>query len=47
MGRDLGVIAPDLVEKGIAPDDLVLGAIEIFEDRGFLLDEVWGYPARS
>src|SRR6059058_267598 len=37
--RDPGVIPPHLAEQRIAADDPVAGAIEIFEDRGFLFGQ--------
>src|SRR5204863_418269 len=39
MRRDPGVIPPHLAEQRIAADDPVAGAIEIFEDRGFLFGQ--------
>src|SRR5205809_6530764 len=37
--HDPGVIPPHLAEQRIAADDPVAGAIEIFEDRGFLFGQ--------
>src|SRR5438477_5538144 len=39
MRRDPGVVPPHLAEQRIAADDPVAGAIEIFEDRGFLFGQ--------
>src|SRR5262245_58082944 len=36
---DACVIAPDLVQQRLARDDLVTGAVEIFQDRGLFLRE--------
>ena len=36
---DPGVIAPDLMQQHVAGDHALAGAIEIFEDRGFLLGQ--------
>ena len=35
MGADGGIIAPHFVQQHIAPDYLIGGAIEKFQDRGF------------
>ena len=37
MGRDAGIITPDLLEQHIPGDDLLVGSIEIFDDRSFFL----------
>ena len=39
VGRDAGVVAPDLAQQGVAPDHQVAAAIEVLEDRGFLLGQ--------
>ena len=39
MRGDAGVVAPDLMQQHVAGHDPLTGAIEIFEDRGFLLGQ--------
>src|SRR5262249_50233944 len=39
MRPDAGIVAPDLVQKRVAADDLVAGAVEVLEDRRFLLGQ--------
>src|SRR5262249_30780396 len=39
VGGDAGVIAPDLLQQGLARNRTLAGAIEISQDRGLLLRE--------
>ena len=39
VGGDTRIVTPDLFEKHIAGDDLLVGAVEIADDRGFLLGQ--------
>ena len=36
---DAGVIAPHFMQQHVAGDHALVGAIEIFQDRGFLLGQ--------
>src|SRR6478609_6864856 len=39
MGGDAGIVAPDIVQQGVAADNLLACPIQELDDRGFLFGE--------
>jgi len=39
MGGDAGIVTPDLLQQHLARNRALAGAIEITQDRGFLLGQ--------